>query len=54
MPRGTGVRSLTPEGYDAAVDKIIPGAEDLARKRRRGRHADGHLADVLSRPEIPR
>ena len=32
IPRGTGVRSLTPEGYDAAVDKIVPAAEDLARK----------------------
>lgn len=32
VPRGTGVRSLTPEGYDAAVDKIIPGAEELARQ----------------------
>jgi arylmalonate decarboxylase len=32
IPRGTGVRSLTPAGYDAAVDKIVPAAEDLARK----------------------
>ena len=32
VPRGTGVRSLTPEGYDAAVGKIVPAAEDLARK----------------------
>jgi len=32
IPRGTGVRSLTPEGYDAAVDKIVPAAEELARK----------------------
>jgi arylmalonate decarboxylase len=32
VPRGTGVRSLTPEGYDAAVDKMIPGAEELARE----------------------
>ena len=32
VPHGTGVRSLTPEGYDAAVDKIIPAAENLARK----------------------
>ena len=32
VPRGTGVRSLTPEGYDAAVDKIVPAAEDLARQ----------------------
>jgi arylmalonate decarboxylase len=32
LSRGTGVRSLTPEGYDAAVDKIVPAAEDLARK----------------------
>lgn len=31
VPRGTGVRSLTPEGYDAAVDKIAPAAEELAR-----------------------
>jgi arylmalonate decarboxylase len=32
IPRGTGVRSLTPEGYDAAADKIIPAAEYLAAK----------------------
>jgi len=32
VPHGTGVRSLTPEGYDAAVDKIIPAAESLARR----------------------
>lgn len=32
IPRGTGVRALTPEGYDAAVDKIVPAAEELARK----------------------
>jgi len=30
VPRGTGVRSLTPEGFDAAVDKIVPAAEHLA------------------------
>jgi arylmalonate decarboxylase len=32
IPHGTGVRSLTPEGYDAAADKIIPAAENLARR----------------------
>ena len=32
VPRGTGVRSLTPEGYDAAADKIVPAADDLAKK----------------------
>ena len=32
IPRGTGVRSLTPEGYDAAAGKIVPAAEDLARR----------------------
>ena len=31
VPRGTGVRALTPAGYDAAVDKILPAAEALAR-----------------------
>jgi len=30
VPRGTGVRSLTPAGYDAAVDKILPAALELA------------------------
>src|SRR5690349_14296378 len=32
IPHGTGVRALTPEGYDAAVDKIVPAAENLARR----------------------
>lgn len=32
VPRGTGVTALTPEGYDAAVDKIFPAAENLARE----------------------
>jgi len=30
VPHGTGVESLTPAGYDAAVDKIAPAAEHLA------------------------
>jgi arylmalonate decarboxylase len=30
VPRGVGVRSLTPAGYDAAVDGILPAARDLA------------------------
>ena len=32
IARGTGVRALTPAGYDAAVDKIVPAAEYLAGK----------------------
>lgn len=32
IPHGTGVRALTSEGYDAAVDKIVPAAENLARR----------------------
>jgi arylmalonate decarboxylase len=32
IPRGVGVRSLTPAGYDAAVDGILPAAEHLAAK----------------------
>jgi arylmalonate decarboxylase len=31
VPRGVGVRALTPEGYDAAWDGIIPAARELAR-----------------------
>src|SRR4051812_42056229 len=30
LPRGVGVRSLTPEGYAAAFDAILPAAEQLA------------------------
>jgi arylmalonate decarboxylase len=30
VPRGVGVRSLTPEGYAAAFDAILPAAEHLA------------------------
>jgi arylmalonate decarboxylase len=30
VARGTGVGSLTPEGYDKAVDKIVPAADELA------------------------
>jgi len=30
VPHGTGVASLTPEGYDKAVDKIVPAADKLA------------------------
>lgn len=32
VPRGVGVRSLTPEGYSAAFDAILPAAEGLAAK----------------------
>jgi len=32
IPRGVGVRRLTPEGYSAAFDAIIPAAEELAAK----------------------
>jgi arylmalonate decarboxylase len=32
LARGVGVRSLTPEGYDGAVDAILPAAEYLAAR----------------------
>jgi arylmalonate decarboxylase len=32
IPRGVGVRSLTPTGYDSACDAILPAAEYLARQ----------------------
>ena len=31
IPRGVGVRALTPEGYDAAWDGILPAAKELAK-----------------------
>src|ERR1700747_507183 len=30
IPRGVGVRGLTPQGYDPAFDAIVPAAEELA------------------------
>jgi arylmalonate decarboxylase len=32
IPRGVGVRSLTPAGYDSACDAILPAAEYLAKQ----------------------
>jgi arylmalonate decarboxylase len=32
IPRGVGVRALTPEGYDPAWEGILPAAEHLARQ----------------------
>ena len=32
IPRGVGVRALTPEGYDAAWDGIVPAAKELAKR----------------------
>jgi len=32
VPHGTGVGSLTPDGYDEAFYKIVPAAEDLAKR----------------------
>ena len=32
VPRGVGVRSLTPEGYAAAFDAILPAAVELAAR----------------------
>jgi arylmalonate decarboxylase len=31
IPRGVGVRALTPEGYDAAFEAIVPAAKELAK-----------------------
>jgi arylmalonate decarboxylase len=32
IPRGVGVKSLTPAGYDGAWDGIVPAAEHLAQR----------------------
>ena len=32
IPRGVGVRALTPEGYDAAFEAILPAAKELAKQ----------------------
>ena len=32
LSRGIGLERLTPEGYDAAIPKVIPAAESLVRE----------------------
>ena len=32
VPKGVGVRALTPEGYDPAMEAILPAAEHLAKQ----------------------
>ena len=32
VPKGVGVEALTPEGYDPAMRRILPAAEELAQK----------------------
>ena len=32
IPRGVGVRALTPEGYDSAWEAILPAAKELAKQ----------------------
>jgi arylmalonate decarboxylase len=32
IPRGVGVKALTPEGYDGAWNGILPAAEALAKR----------------------
>jgi arylmalonate decarboxylase len=32
IPKGVGVRALTPEGYDAAFEAIVPAAKELAKQ----------------------
>jgi arylmalonate decarboxylase len=33
IPKGVGVRALTPEGYDAAFEAIVPAAKELAKQK---------------------
>ena len=34
VPKGVGVKALTPEGYDSAWDGIVPAAEELASQNK--------------------
>ncbi len=54
LPRGVGVRSLTPEGYDSAWRRHPAGGRVSRRAGRRCDHGDRHLAHVLSRLRLPR
>lgn len=48
IPRGVGVKSLTPEGYDSAFEGIVPAAEDLAKQSKL--HAIMVIGTSLNRP----
>jgi hypothetical protein len=49
IPRAVGVRALTPEGYDAAWNGILPAAQAAREGGRRCDHGDRDVAHVLSR-----
>src|SRR5215510_10860390 len=34
IPKGVGVKALTPEGYDSAWEGIVPAAEELASRNK--------------------
>lgn len=34
VPKGVGVKALTPEGYDSAWEGIVPAAEELAKQNK--------------------
>ena len=34
IPKGVGVKALTPQGYDSAWEGIVPAAEELARNNK--------------------
>ena len=48
LSRGIGLERLTPEGYDAAIPKVIPAAESLEWTVRTVEHAVRRGASVVS------
>jgi len=56
LSRGIGLERLTPDGYDAAIPKVIPAAESLVREGATAEAAVATLAQagVLVVPFGPR
>ena len=54
IPHGTGVGSLTPEGYDQAFYKIVPAADNLAKRGVDAIMVIGTSLDLLPRPRVQR
>jgi hypothetical protein len=49
---GLGLPTMTPEGYDSVIDKIVPRGTTTGQGRRE-RHLDlRHVADLLSRRRL--
>ncbi len=46
---GLGLKTMTPEGYDAVIDRIGPAGGTAREAGRERRGVDGHVAELSTR-----